>query len=117
MWGHYPVRGVRGNGGFGISILIALVLCIGASHAQNCAPVPSGLVGWWKGDGGTTDTVGSNNGVLVGNASFAPGIVGQAFSFDGDNDSVMIGNPAALQLQDISIEAWIKRASANQASL
>src|SRR5256885_11859926 len=40
-----------------------------------------------------------------------------AFSFDGYNDSVMIGNPAALQLQNFSIEAWIKRASANQASL
>src|SRR6185503_13894334 len=59
----------------------------------------------------------SNNGVLVGNASFGPGLVGQAFGFDGDNDSVMIGNPATLQLQNFTIEAWIKRSSANQASL
>src|SRR6185369_13867693 len=96
-----------------------------ASSAGKCPPVPephcvqppSGLVGWWKGDGATTDTVGSNNGALVGNASFAPGIVGQAFSFDGDNDSVMIGNPSALQLQNFTIEAWIKRANPNQASL
>src|SRR6185503_5214068 len=59
----------------------------------------------------------SNNGVLVGNASFGPGLVGQAFSFAGDNDSVMIGNPATLQLQNFTIEAWIKRASANQVTL
>src|SRR6266699_6846036 len=117
MWGYFPVRGGCQYAAFGTQILIALVLCTGASYAQNCAPVPSGLVGWWKGDGGATDAVGSNNGALVGNTSFAPGIVGQAFSFDGDNDSVMIGNPATLQLQNFTIEAWIKRASTNQASL
>ena len=93
------------------------MLCTGALRAQNCAPAPLGLVGWWKGEEGTADAVGSNNGALIGNTSFAPGIVGQAFSFDGYNDSVMIGNPAALQLQDFTIEAWIKRASPNQASL
>src|SRR6185369_6506616 len=96
-----------------------------ASSAGKCPPVsephcvqsPSGLVGWWKGDGGTTDAVGSNNGALVGNASFAAGVAGQAFSFDGDNDSVMIGNPATLQLQNFSIEAWVKRANTSKASL
>jgi len=75
------------------------------------------MVGWWKGDGGTTDALGSFNGALVGNATFAPGKVSQAFSFDGYEDSVMIGNPAGLQLQDFTIEAWIKRASTEQASL
>src|SRR5437773_6917447 len=83
----------------------------------HCVQPPSGLVGWWKGDGGTSDALGSNNGSLFGDASFAPGVIGQAFSFDGYNDSVMIGNPAALQLQNFSIEAWIKRANTNQASL
>jgi len=117
MWGNYPARRACRYAAFGTQVLIALVLCTGASHAQNCAPVPSGLVGWWKGDGGATDAVGSNNGALVGNASFAPGLVGQAFSFDGDNDSVMIGNPATLQLQNFTIEAWIKRASTNHVSL
>src|SRR5438093_8184681 len=83
----------------------------------HCVQPPSGLVGWWKGDGSASDALGSNNGSLFGDASFAPGVIGQAFSFDGYNDSVMIGNPAALQLQNFSIEAWIKRASTNQASL
>ena len=117
MWEFYPAQGFRRKGGFGIQILIAFMLCTGALRAQNCAPAPLGLVGWWKGEEGTADAVGSNNGALIGNTSFAPGIVGQAFSFDGYNDSVMIGNPAALQLQDFTIEAWIKRASPNQASL
>src|SRR6266542_1224121 len=117
MEGYYRIGGSRRNGGFGISILIAFVFCTGALSAQNCAPAPPGLVGWWKGDGNAVDTVGATNGALVGNTSFAPGVVGQAFSFDGDNDSVIIGNPAALQLQNFTIEAWIKRANTNQASL
>src|SRR6266540_1719852 len=117
MGGYYRVRGGCRNAGFGISILIAFMLCTGASRAQNCAPAPPGLVGWWKGNGDGTDAVGRNNGALVGNTAFSPGVVGQAFSFDGYNDSVMIGNPVALQLQDFSIEAWIKRANTSQASL
>src|SRR2546425_9912450 len=90
--------------------------CPPVSEPQ-CVPAPDGLVGWWKGDGGTTDAIGSNKGALVGNASFAPGVVGQAFSFDGYNDSVMIGKAPALQLQNFTIEAWIKRANMTQASL
>src|SRR5205814_7561062 len=52
-----------------------------------------------------------------GNATFAPGLVGQAFNFDGDNDGVSFGNPASLQLQNFTIEAWVKRSNTNKASL
>src|SRR5262245_41581087 len=115
--GNHLVRGLRRRWVFGIPMLIALVPFVSTLHAQNCVPRLPGLVGWWRGNGDSSDVVGKNNGALLGNASFAPGIVGQAFSFDGDNDSVMIGNPAALQLQNFTIEAWIKRVSPNQASL
>src|SRR5439155_10143234 len=101
---------------FSVDLLLDNVSVVPVS-GPHCVQPPSGLVGWWKGDGSASDVLGSNNGSLVGDASFAPGVVGQAFSFDGYNDSVMIGNPAALQLQNFSIEAWIKRASNNQASL
>jgi len=70
-----------------------------------CVPPPSGLVGWWKGDSDALDALLVNNGTLVGDTGFSPGVAGQAFSFDGENDSVMIGNPASLQLQNFSIEA------------
>src|SRR5262245_11186102 len=117
MWGSRSVRGLYRKAGSKIQMFVMLVLCTGALRSQDCAPTPPNLVGWWKGDGSATDATGSNNGTLVGNTTFAPGVVGQAFRFDGDNDSVMIGNPAALQLQNFTIEAWIKRASSNQASL
>ncbi len=77
-----------------------------------CTPPPSGMVSWWPGDGNANDIQGPTleNGTLQGNATFAAGRVGQAFSFDGANNTgVLIGNPANLQLQDFTIDAWIKR--------
>ena len=29
-----------------------------------CTPAPSGLVGWWPGEGNANDIVGTNNGTL-----------------------------------------------------
>src|SRR5262249_48172926 len=40
-----------------------------------------GLVSWWRGEGNANDAQGGNNGALVGGVSYAPGKVGQAFSF------------------------------------
>ena len=44
----------------------------------------AGLVSWWPGDGNTNDIVGATHGTLMGDAAFAPGVVGQGFSLDGD---------------------------------
>ena len=87
------------------------------ADVTNCVPPFSGLISWWRGDGLSTDVVGGNNGVPVGNVSFGPGKVGQAFELDGDQDGVMVGTAANLQLQDFSIEGWIKRVSATSVSL
>ena len=46
----------------------------------NCAPVPSGLVGWWPGEANGADSLGINNGNLEGNVAFVPGEVGDAFT-------------------------------------
>lgn len=82
-----------------------------------CAPPPAGLVGWWKAEGSTLNQTGVINGTLAGNTSFGPGRVGQAFMFDGNGDGVTLGNPPALQLQNFTIEAWVKRSSSSAASL
>jgi hypothetical protein len=79
--------------------------------------LPPGLVSLWSGEGNANDSVGGNNGTMTGSATFGPGKVGQGFVFDGRNGSgVMLGNPASLQLQDFTIEAWIKRASTSRVS-
>jgi hypothetical protein len=99
------------------ALALALLKVTPAAFGQtNCATVPTGLISWWKGDGGTFDYVGGNSGTLAGNASFGPGLVGQAFVFDGIGDGVTIGNSASLQLQTFTIESWVKRASLSVAS-
>jgi len=81
-----------------------------------CLNTPSGLVGWWKSEGNGLDQIGTNNGILSGNTTYGSGRVGQGFVFDGNADGVLIGNPTELQLQNFTIETWIKRASASTVS-
>jgi hypothetical protein len=85
-----------------------------AATAETCVPQPSGLVGWWRAEGNPVDDAGGNNGTIAGTGvvGYAPGVVGQAFVFDGTHrDRVDLGNPTDLQLQDFTIEAWVKRSS------
>ena len=74
-------------------------------------PVSAGLVSWWRAEGNAHDARGTNHGTLENGATFAPGKVGQAFSFDGMDDAVVIGDPPNLRLQNFTIDAWVKRAS------
>jgi len=102
---------------FGTTNSTSALLTVFSNSNSNCTPPPSGLVSWWPGNGNTLDVAGTNNGTLVGNAAFAAGEVGQAFTFDGHGDGVLVGNPTNLQLQTFTIEAWVKRGSVTQASL
>lgn len=74
-----------------------------------CAAVPGNLISWWRAEGDASDVTGTNPGTLQGGATASvAGKVGQAFSFDGSNGYVSIGNPASLKLTSaITIEGWI----------
>jgi len=78
-----------------------------------CVTPPSGLVSWWRAEGNALDQAGTTNGTLTGNATYGPGEVGQGFVFDSNGDAVVVGNPASLQLQNFTIEGWLKRTSAS----
>jgi hypothetical protein len=72
-----------------------------------CQPPPVGLVGWWKGDSNTVDTVGGNNGTLQNGASFAVGEVNQAFAFNGSNQFVQIPDAPPLDPTNLlTVETW-----------
>ncbi|MEJ0088278.1 MAG: LamG-like jellyroll fold domain-containing protein [Limisphaerales bacterium] len=81
------------------------------ARGNPCLPAPSGLVGWWSAEGSASNQIAGSSGTLAGNASYGPGEVGQGFIFDGNGDGVALGSPASLQLQNFTIETWIKRAS------
>ena len=79
---------------------------LGTIINDDCTAPPSGLISWWKAEGNATDSAGVNHGVLQNGVAFAPGKVGQAFSFDGVNDSVDLGG--WFNLQVFSIGLWVK---------
>jgi hypothetical protein len=83
----------------------------------NCAPPPSGLVGWWRAEGDGNDASGNNNtGTLSSGASFAPGKVGRAFSFDPSSPApsfVIPDSPSLRLTNQLTIEAWINPKSTN----
>jgi hypothetical protein len=98
--------------------LVGAAILFAALRAEvavaGCAPAPAGLVSWWRGENSTADAVGGNNGTIAGTGTvtYGPGVVGQAFVFDGTHrDRIDLGNPANLQLQDFTLEAWVKRSS------
>ncbi|MEK7782159.1 MAG: immunoglobulin domain-containing protein, partial [Verrucomicrobiota bacterium] len=88
--------------------MFASITLSGSAHAD-CLPNPSGLIGWWPGDGNANNLLGTNNGTLQGGATAsAAGLVGNNFTFDGTNNYVQIPNSPILQPTNLTIEAWIK---------
>lgn len=93
------------------SVLVAATLIEMPSQTlAECVTRPSGLVSWWRGEGNALDSVGGNHGALLNGASFAPGKVGQAFSFDGVSNTVRIAASSNLNVglgDGFTIESWI----------
>jgi subtilisin family serine protease/subtilisin-like proprotein convertase family protein len=68
-----------------------------------------GLVSHWTADATAADTAGTNNGTLVSGATYAAGQVGQAFSFDGVDDRVIVADSENLKLtRSLTIEGWVR---------
>jgi hypothetical protein len=76
--------------------------------AAPCATPPAGLVSWWPGEGTANDIAGTNSGTLVNGVAFAPGKVGQAFSFDGTSSYIRVpDNPSLHFTNAMTIEVWV----------
>lgn len=75
-------------------------------QGPTAAPPPSGLIAWWPGDGHADDIIGVNHGTLLGDVTYVPGMVGQAFSLDGGS-CVFIGDTLNVGSSDFTIEVWI----------
>jgi hypothetical protein len=89
-----------------------LNVAITPAAATGCANPPQGLNAWYKGEGNPNDVTGAYAGTAGGDLAYAPGKVGQAFSFDGSQSPYM-GIPAgAFPPQPgngpFSFEAWFE---------
>src|ERR1043166_1762766 len=89
---------------YGTNVSTSATLTV--NPAQSCTAPPAGLVGWWRCELGGLDSAGTNNGRLVGNATFGVGNVGNGLVLDGSDDAISLGTAASLRLQDMTIEAW-----------
>ena len=86
-------------------LAVTLVVATLSTLAQTNTP---GLVSLWTGEGDASDTVGTNHALLNGDATFATGKVGQAFSFDGQTAYLEVPDSPSLDLRsNATLMAWI----------
>jgi hypothetical protein len=80
----------------------------------SCDPAPSGLVAWWQAEGNANDSIGTNNGTLIGGVTYTNGEVGRAFMFDNVNTTTSYIKASASPSLNIgtnggfTIECWVK---------
>ncbi len=81
---------------------------IGAYAIQSSTECRADLIAHWTGNGTSIDqTGGGHDGSLFGSATYAPGKIGQAFSFGGGS-YFEASNSAGLQPSAITVAMWIK---------
>ena len=82
--------------------------CKGSSTSP-CLPPPIGLTSWWPGEGSAQDMISSRYGNFMGGATIGPGLEGEAFVFDGENDYVEVADDPVLNFGtgDFTIDLWV----------
>lgn len=75
---------------------------------QTCAPVPEGIISWWKAENNANDVLGNNNGMLENNVTFSKGIVGQSFSTSNSNYVSVPDSPSLNPTQELTLSGWFK---------
>ncbi len=62
----------------------------------------------WKGEGNANDSTGNNPGTIQGGVTYAPGVIGQAFQFNGTSSAVVVPDNAGLDTPNFTIGGWFK---------
>jgi hypothetical protein len=80
-------------------------------QSPSCAGVSANLVSCWSADGNANDSIGANHGTLHNGVAFGPGVIDQAFTFDGVNDYVRVLDSPTLDItSQLSVATWFKSA-------
>jgi hypothetical protein len=82
-------------------------------HGMQLTVQPGGLVAYYPFDEGTgsrlnDSTANSNTGTAIGSPLWTPGKLGGAMQFDGTTQSVKVAQSSALNIETMSLEAWVK---------
>lgn len=89
------------------------------TYTAKIAAFPTSVLAWWPANEHTNELLYTNNAVLMNGATYAAGMVGSGFSFDGVNDYVTVTNSPYLNLgasNSFSIDLWIKSPSGSASS-
>jgi Concanavalin A-like lectin/glucanases superfamily len=89
-------------------ILLFVFTLVGHAVGQSCVIPPAGLISWWPADGNANDIQGVNNGILLDGATFATGMVGKAFSFDGTSRVSAPTTGLPIGNSDRTLDLWVK---------
>lgn len=100
-------------------VLATMLLALPRAGVADCVPAPADLLSWWPADGSGTDITGGNNGTLLNGVGFATSFVtsgtGQAFSFDGVDDAIDVGDVDSLEgLPQATIDFWMRTSNIDQ---
>ncbi len=87
--------------------LLAFAVSLACPFATGAEPVlpPPGLVSWWPAEGNAQDIVGGNPGLNLDGVTFAAGVVGEAFYFDGANRKIV---PRSLDFRGSGWTSYIR---------
>ena len=77
------------------------------STPVECAPTPPDLLSWWPAANNGVD-LGDARHAILNSVSFAPGKVGSAFSFNGDDDFITLPADEDLRPAQLSVEFWFR---------
>jgi hypothetical protein len=93
--------------------LISFALALGITVSIADADITTGFVSHWKLDemSGTIakDSVGDNDGTLIGDTTWTEGWFSGAVEFDGDGDYIDCGNSKTFDIRDaVTLLAWVK---------
>ena len=104
---HIDLAPGLGSGDFSFETVFEAVIIT----ADTPIEPPAGMVSWWPGDGNASDIMDGNHGILSGDATFTTGgKVGQAFSFDGTGDFVVVPDSPSLNITgDVTVDLWARR--------
>jgi hypothetical protein len=105
------LNAVAGVGSFVVSYAGTNNVTLSSFGPTVCVTPPPDMISWWPGDGNADDIRGGNNGTLQDGATFAQGLVDDAFSFNVNGYVQVAYNSNLDPTTGITVDAWVNPSS------